>query len=235
MKKYPMLQSQLGVFLDWQKYPDSVQYNLPMHAEMERHEDAQAIAEAWKKVIRASAVLRNRFAVDEEGNLCQWPDDDMPINIPIKQMSEAEAQAYIRTDFVRPFDVLGGEPLFRIELIETEARLHMIFDIHHLVIDGLSCRALIERELRSALEGKDMPVDESFYKLAESEQEFFASEEYAKAREYFVGNLQGLEMTSLSNLAGSSATLKKSTKSGSTDGAESTVWTDPRCSKEPLP
>ena len=145
MKKYPMLQSQLGVFLDWQKYPDSVQYNLPMHAEMERHEDAQAIAEAWKKVIRASAVLRNRFAVDEEGNLCQWPDDDMPINIPIKQMSEAEAQAYIRTDFVRPFDVLGGEPLFRIELIETEARLHMIFDIHHLVIDGLSCRALHDR------------------------------------------------------------------------------------------
>ena len=207
MKKYPLLQSQLGVFLDWQKYPDSVQYNLPMHAEMERHEDAQAIAEAWKKVIRASAVLRNRFAVDEEGNLCQWPDDDMPINIPIKQMSEAEAQAYIRTDFVRPFDVLGGEPLFRIELIETEARLHMIFDIHHLVIDGLSCRALIERELRSALEGKDMPVDESFYKLAESEQEFFASEEYAKAREYFVGNLQGLEMTSLSNLASAEGRL----------------------------
>lgn len=200
MKKYPLLQSQLGMFLESQSYPDTTQYNLPMHAEMDRQEDAKAISEAWKKVIRTFAVLRNRFTVDEEGTPLQWPDDNIPIEIPVKQMTEAELKTYIDRGFVRPFDLLSGEPLFRVELVETEAKLHLLWDIHHIVTDGISLRALVEREIRFALEGKEKPVDMSFYELAEEEQEYLTSEDYAKAKEYFINTFQGLELAGLSNL-----------------------------------
>ena len=44
MKKYPLYQSQLGVFLECQTYPDSLQYNLPEHIELDRSYDAEAIS-----------------------------------------------------------------------------------------------------------------------------------------------------------------------------------------------
>lgn len=94
------------MFLEVQSYPDTTQYNLPMHVEMDRQEDAKAISEAWKKFIRTFAVLRNRFTVDEEGTPLQWPDDDMPVEIPVRQMTEAEAKTYIHRGFVRPWDAI---------------------------------------------------------------------------------------------------------------------------------
>ena len=92
MKKYPLLQSQLGVFLECQSYPDNTQYNLPFHVALDRQEDAEALAGAWKKLIRASAVLRARFMIDPDGNPLQWPDDEMPVEVPIRHMREAEAE-----------------------------------------------------------------------------------------------------------------------------------------------
>ncbi|MBQ6322693.1 MAG: hypothetical protein IJI24_07445, partial [Lachnospiraceae bacterium] len=119
MNRYPLLQSQLGVFLECQSYPDSTQYNLPVHVVLDREEDAGALALAWKKLIHASGVLRTHFEIDQEGNPRQWPDDEMPVEIPVRHMDEAEAESYIRNGFVRGFDLLSGEPLFRVELIET--------------------------------------------------------------------------------------------------------------------
>ena len=207
MKKYPLLQSQLGVFLECQSYPDNTQYNLPFHVALDRQEDAEALAGAWKKLIRASAVLRARFMIDPDGNPLQWPDDEMPVEVPIRHMREAEAEDYIRTGFVRPFDVLGGEPLFRVELIETEEKLHMLLDFHHLIMDGLSYSSLIERGFSSFLDGKEKPVDNSFFEIAEEEAEYFQSEEYQENRAYFVNALKNAESASLSSLTSATGQL----------------------------
>ena len=60
----------------------------------------------------------------------------MPIHIPVKTMTEAEAADYLQGGFVRPFDLLSGEPLFRIEIIRTEVWIHLLMDFHHLVVKG---------------------------------------------------------------------------------------------------
>ncbi|MCR5165729.1 MAG: hypothetical protein K6C13_00700, partial [Oscillospiraceae bacterium] len=91
MKKYPLLQAQLGVFLECQSYPDGTQYNLPFHTELDLQEDPQALADAWKKLISANAVLRDRFEIGEDGMPLQWPDDEMAVDIPIMKMTETEA------------------------------------------------------------------------------------------------------------------------------------------------
>lgn len=207
MKLYPLLQSQEGVFLECQTYPDNTQYNLPFHVELDRGVDARELASAWEKLIRRTAVLRARFAIDENGTPKQWPDNDMAVEIPIRQMSETEAEAYIREEFVRPFDVLGGSPLFRVELIETENKLHMLMDFHHLIMDGFSYSSLIERGLDAILQGREKPVDESFFTIAEEEAEYFKTEEYQKSREYFSKTLSGTECASLSDLTAANGHL----------------------------
>ena len=199
MKKYPLLQAQLGVFLECQSYPDSTQYNLPFHVEMDRQVDTEALVNAWKSLIRTYAVLRDRFEIDDNGNPLQWPDDEMPVDIPVRQMNENDAKKYMETGFVRLFDVLSGEPLFRIELIETETKLHMLMDFHHLISDGLSYDSILERELSFFYSGREKPVDISYFEIAEEEQEYFRSEEYVKSREFFLDKLKGDESASLSN------------------------------------
>ena len=200
MKKYPLLQVQLGVFLECQSYPDSTQYNLPFQAVLDVNEDTASIIDAWKRLIKASPVLRDRFEIDENGTPYQFADDKMKVEIPVKQMKEREAENYINSEFVRPFDVLDGSPLFRIELIKTEEKLHMLMDFHHLIMDGLSYFTLIDRDFVSALKGKEKKADLSYFEIAEEEQEFFKTEEYAKCRDYFVNRFKNDESSSLSSI-----------------------------------
>ena len=224
MKKYPLLQAQLGVFLECQSYPDSTQYSLPFDTEIDLQEDPQALAEAWKKLIKATAIFRNRFMIDENGTPLQWPDDDMKAEIPIREMSEAEAKEYINTSFVRPFNILDGSPLFRIEFIKTEEKLHMLTDFHHLIMDGFSYSYIFERTLGSVLKGKEKPVDLSFYETANEEQEYFKTEEYAKARDFFVNMLQGEESSSLSSVASAEGKLVVSSEAISKNKCD--AWCD---------
>ena len=207
MKKYPLLQAQLGVFLECQSYPDGTQYNLPFHTELDLQEDPQALADAWKKLILANAVLRDRFEIGEDGMPLQWPDDEMAVDIPIMKMTETEAQQYISKSFVRPFDLTDGSPLFRVEFIVTDEKLHMLTDFHHLIMDGLSYTSIFERNLGAFLNGKEKTADLSFFEIAENEHEYFATEEYAKARDYFVNMLSGEESSSLSSVSSASGQL----------------------------
>ena len=52
------------------------------------------------------------------------------------KFEEADVADYLQGGFVRPFDILGGEPLFRIEIIKTEAQIHLLMDFHHLLVKG---------------------------------------------------------------------------------------------------
>ena len=207
MKQYPLLQSQMGVFLECQTYPDNTQYNLPFRVALDHSADAHALAAAWEKLIRQNAVLRARFTVDEDGIPRQWPDNDMSVDVPIRRMTESEAESYISDGFVRPFDVLGGDPLFRVELIKTENNLHMLMDFHHLIMDGFSYSSLVDRGLLAILQGREKPVDESFFKIAEEEEAYFETEEYQKSREYFVSTLSGYECAGLSDITAATGRL----------------------------
>ena len=136
MKKYPLFPSQLGVFLECLTYTDTTQYNLPFQIKIDLCEDVDALVGTWKRLICATPTLRTRFEMDGEGKPWQWPEEDMPIHIPVKSMREAEAADYAQGGFVRPFDLLGGEPLFRIEIIKTETQIHLLMDFHHLLVKG---------------------------------------------------------------------------------------------------
>jgi hypothetical protein len=69
------------------------------------------------------------------GEVRQWSDMSMPIPVVSRKCTEVELQAYIDMEFVRPFNPLGNEPLFRVEVVETEKSICLLSDGYHAIVD----------------------------------------------------------------------------------------------------
>ena len=135
METFPLLQSQLGIFMEWMKDPSVTQYNLPSRTHLPKSVDLNRLKAAFEEIVRQRKELRTRFVI-VDGDPRQYAADEMLIPIPIHHMTDDEAAKYIESQFVRPFDLLSGEPLFRVELIEAGKENWLLVDIHHAIADG---------------------------------------------------------------------------------------------------
>ena len=171
MKTYPLLQSQLGVFYDCLKFPKVMQYNCPSITQLTDRVDLHRLEKAMQTIFSERQELKIRFLIDENGEPRQFIDETKKLNIVHREMTEDDFQHYAHHDFCRPFDIMGEEPLLRVELITTKPSTlnaqrstlnhYMLLDIHHLVSDGTSYLELFpQRDLPLAYEGKPLPVQE---------------------------------------------------------------------------
>ena len=119
MKTYPLLQSQLGVFYDCLKFPQVMQYNIPCITELTDDIDLNRVEQAIQTIFAKRPELRIRFLIDDNGEPRQYVDEAKQLTIVQHQMSETDFRQYAYHGFCRPFDIMGEEPLFRVELIST--------------------------------------------------------------------------------------------------------------------
>ena len=202
MKTYPLLQSQLGVFYDCLKFPQVMQYNIPCITELTDDIDLDRVEQAIQNIFAARQELRIRFLIDDDGEPRQYVDEAKQLTIVQRQMSETDFRQYAYHGFCRPFDIMGEEPLFRVELIATpEGKHYMLLDIHHLVSDGTSYLVLFpQRDLPLAYEGKPLPAqDYSILQAAEDETACLGNEEYERAKALMNEKYAGVELVSLSS------------------------------------
>lgn len=101
--------------------------------------------------------------------------------------------------FVRRFD-LAKAPLFRIGLLKLEENRHMLlFDMHHLISDGVSIGIILE-ELARIYKGEQLPELRLQYKDYAVWQSRQAAEGYKKDQAYwkevFAGELPVLQLLS---------------------------------------
>jgi len=201
-ESYPLLQSQLGVFYDCLKYPQVMQYNIPCITELTSDIDLDRVEEAILAIFAARQELRMRFLIDENGEPRQYVDENKRLDVVRREMSEADFRQYAYHGFCRPFDIMGEEPLLRVELIvTTEGKRYMLLDIHHLVSDGTSYLVLFpQRDLPLAYEGKPLPVQEyGILQAAEDESARIGDEEYERAKAVMKEKYAGVELASLSS------------------------------------
>ena len=213
-KKYPLLQSQLGIFMEWMKDPSVTQYNLPTCSKLPKTVDIKRMQEALTRIIRERSTLRTRFVV-ENGEPRQYIDDQMVIPVPIKTMTDQETADYIDHDFVRPYDLLSGEPLLRVELIVAETFNWLLLDIHHSIGDGVTLAPnLTIYDLPAAYNGEPFEKVEyarnsvdaggvarvpeyGMYEYAEDEQSSFGTENYNRAAQYYKEKFAGVDFVTL--------------------------------------
>ena len=187
MKRYPLLQSQMGVFAECIKNPDSAGYNLPYVCRLPDDIDLQRLKKAWEELIRRHRVFRTRFGFDEKGEVYQYSDESMQIPVIMRYDSDEQLQAYIRDGFMRAFDLLGGEPLVRVELVETEKGKYQLMDMSHVIGDGTSVISVINHtELPALYDGREPEAPAmDLYEAAEREAAEMGNGEYEQAKAYY--------------------------------------------------
>ena len=199
MITYPLLQSQLGVLLQSIQHLESTQYNLPNYIFMPLSMTMERVVRATHTLLESFPELHTRFVAGEQGEIRQWCDMSMTIPVVSRKCTEAELQAYLSDGFIRPFDLFGNEPLFRVEVIETEERLCLLSDGHHAIVDGMSFVPILTSAFAKVFEGGSIGQQPyGIYQAAEDEAAAFGTEAYQRAKEYFAQKFAGLEMATLS-------------------------------------
>ena len=192
---YPLTENQKGLYYEWEKDREALQYNIPYRITLPGSVDSGRLKDAVARVIDAHPYLKTTLAVEGE-EVVQLRRDEAPVEIEYeKGVSEESVQTAVAS-FVRPFNLLG-DTLYRISIYDTGEHVYLLTDIHHIIYDG-SSTVIFYRDLTKAY-GGDALEEEPFTAYDESlrEEELERSEVYTRAEEYFAGLLGGVEMTRL--------------------------------------
>ena len=201
MKTYPLLQSQIGVYHAWTADPTSVAYNLPAVVPFSLNIDIGRLEQALHTIWETRQELHTQFTINSKGEPCQWADSSLEFPFTCRQSTEEEALQYIEKGFVRPFETLNGQPLVRFEVIKTEVHHYLLFDMHHLICDGLTLSlAFLNNDLPTAYEGKPLaPHPYGLYQHAEAEQASFNSDNYQRDALFYQEHFHNIDFISLSD------------------------------------
>ncbi|NLH23683.1 MAG: AMP-binding protein, partial [Bacteroidales bacterium] len=188
---YPLTSAQMGMYYEWQKDKELTQYNNPFLYRFPDQIDAERLKAAFVKVIEAHPFLKLKLKILGNGEVVQYFVPQDPVIIPVIETIEEGLQDRVLS-CIRPFDLLAGEPLYRIEIYKTPSRIFVFLDIHHIAYDG-SSSIVLHRDLVKAYNGEPL-AEETFtcahFALLEAER--MRGEEYKRDEAYFGGKLSGI-------------------------------------------
>ena len=101
--RYPLTQSQFGIYSECMFEPDSTRYNISYCYELSKDIGAERLADAVKRVIDIHPALKCTIDTDEEGEVCMLPHDDSPASVSLHTGSNDECRMYWN-NLVKPFD-----------------------------------------------------------------------------------------------------------------------------------
>ena len=124
----------------------------------------------------------------------------MAIPVLHSKMEDEEADIYMQTGFVQPFQLFTQQPLCRFEIVETEKRTLLLSDLHHSIADGFTIAGrLIGTDLPTAYAGISLEKPRlTLFDWAKCEQEVLKSPAYTRAREYYQSLYADVDVTRLS-------------------------------------
>ncbi len=190
-KTYPLTNAQKGMYYEWQKDKELTQYNNPFLYEFPENIQAQKLHDALVKTVQAHPFLKLKLKLLGNGEVVQYFVKEDPVNIPVYEtVEEGLRERLLKT--VKPFDLLSGEPLYRIDLYKTPRKIYVLLDIHHIAYDG-SSSIVFHKDLVKAYNGEELQ-EESFtcgdFALLETER--MKGGEYKRDEAYFTERLSGV-------------------------------------------
>ena len=124
--------------------PELHHYNQAMLLEVQGAVDARLCAEVTKEILQQHDALRSRFRADADGwqSVIAPPDEVVPFDlVDLSEESLMDHAARLHTSLN-----LQDGPLMRVALFDRgpQVNSYLLIVIHHLVVDGVSWRILLE-------------------------------------------------------------------------------------------
>ncbi|MFB6367713.1 condensation domain-containing protein, partial [Paenibacillus elgii] len=191
---YTLSSVQRRLYIQHQMEGAELSYNMSGMMALSGALDRKRFEEAFRGLIARHETLRTGFEmVNGEPMQRVYPEVDFALEY--MQASEEEAEK-VAGRFVRVFD-LEHPPLLRVGLIEVTRERHILmFDIHHIISDGVSSGILIEELLR-LYNGEELPPLRIQYKDYAAWQQSEAQGERMKRQEAYWMNLLDGELPTL--------------------------------------
>ncbi len=178
-------------YLKWQlKMPDSTIYNLPAVIRFKKPQfEAAELARAVSETIAAHPALLTQILY-ENGRYVQRIEPSYICHPVPEKITEEELKEQIKR-FVKPFEVIGN-PLYRVEVFETEEAAYLFFDVSHTVFDGESFELLLEELLDDYDTDANKRTDRYLEYIASCE-EAADNDKYRSSVQYFEGRYRPKE------------------------------------------
>ncbi|NEW06409.1 non-ribosomal peptide synthetase, partial [Paenibacillus sp. SYP-B3998] len=186
---YPVTFAQKRLYISHQLEGAEQSYNMPGAVIMNGSLERERFEEAFRELIARHETLRTSFAM-VSGEPVQRIQSKVDFAVSFRQAGEDEVDE-IAQQFVRTFD-LGCAPLLRIGLIELEPDRHLLlYDMHHIISDGVSMGILIDEFVR-LYSGEVLPPLRIQYKDYAAWQQSESQSERMKEQEaYWLNVLDG--------------------------------------------
>lgn len=150
----PLSNAQLGVYYECLKDAEATTYNVPTRVTFPEGVQADEVADAVRHAIDAHPLLSCHF--DNSGvEVVQVLNDDTTARVELVSGSVEQ----LMSQYVAPFNLHRG-PLYRAMVVTDKDRVSLLWDVHHLVMDGASLDIFLHQVV-DAIEGK-MPQKESY-------------------------------------------------------------------------
>ena len=178
----PLSFAQLGVYYECMKHPLDTTYNLPTAITLPSGIDGDKAEQALLQIVTAHPAFNIHFETQGD-DVVQVYDPDLAPQISRREMTEAELDTY-QQHFTMPFHLDRG-PLYRMEIVQTEERMVVLMDVHHLIFDGASFD-LVARQLCDVLDGKTIDRERlGFLQFSQEQRQAESGNAYQEAKAYF--------------------------------------------------
>ncbi len=185
---YHLSSAQRRLFLIDQIEGKGLQYNIPAVLNINGNLDVKKFELSLNAILQRHSSLRTSFHM-ENGTPVQRIHPHSHYSISINSVDESSIHTKLH-DFITPFD-LDKAPLIRCELLQlSEDRFVLLFDIHHIISDGVSTQNFI-RELVQCYRGEALEALSIQYSdYSEWQHQFIQEEDYQKQKAYWLNQFK---------------------------------------------
>lgn len=182
---YPVSSAQKRLFLLDRMQGSNTSYNMSGILRATGQLDKQRLQEAYQQLVDRHEALRTSFDL-VNGEPVQRISQSCPVEIEMFEVSEKQTLDTIIAHFIRPFD-LADAPLVRVGLVRQSDTEHtVLFDMHHIISDGLSMQILI-RDMAAFYQGiKLSPLSVHYKDFSTWQNERFQSAHFQKHEQYWL-------------------------------------------------
>ncbi|MCM3340705.1 amino acid adenylation domain-containing protein [Paenibacillus sp. MER TA 81-3] len=186
-KAYRLSSSQHRMYVLHHLNSDQLVYNMPNIMMIEGDLDTSYFCEVFQRLVDKHEILRTSFHI-EDGAIYQKVNDNVQFEVPYSEILGCSTDQLMK-NFVRPFR-LDEAPLLRMEIVKVDEKKHLLlFDIHHIISDGISSNILI-KDIMDIYESKNLPDNGVQYKdYAEFQQNLLDNNELTLSEEFWLKEL----------------------------------------------
>lgn len=160
---YPMSSAQKRIYLIQQMDPEAVTYNMPGDLKLTGEVRPDDLRAAIQAMIDRHEILRTQFLMIDGEPVQKILEH---VEADFEYISSNEQDEKLMIEFLKPFDLASGR-LVRIKLVDKGEYHLILFDMHHIISDGMSMN-IFETELMKLYNGATLePLTHQFKDYSE--------------------------------------------------------------------